>query len=58
MPGSDNILGTDDGIIIGSTTLVAAYRNKIGTDEVTDTVTIYGSFYGSNEGKLVGLLFG
>ena len=58
MLGSDNIIGTDDGIIIRSTTLGEADINTIGIDEGTDMVTLDGSFDGSNEGKSVGLLFG
>ena len=36
MLGSNNILGTDDGIILGSTTLGATDINTIGIDEGTD----------------------
>ena len=57
MIGSDNIIGTDDAIIIISTTLVDADRNTIGIDEETDLGSTDGSFDGSNEGKPVGLLF-
>ena len=56
--GSDNILGTDDCIILGSTTLGDADRNTIRIDEGTYLVSLDGSFDGSNEGKPVGLLFG
>ena len=56
--GSDHILGNDDGIILGSTTLGDADRNKIGLDEGTDLCYPDGSFDGSNEGKPVVFLFG
>ena len=58
MLGYDNILGTDDGIIIGSTTLGDTDRNTIGVGEGTDMGSPDGSFDGSNEGKPVGLLLG
>ena len=54
---SDNIIGTDHGIIIRTTTDWAADRNTIGIDEETDLGSTDGSFDGSNEGKPVGLLF-
>ena len=56
--GSDNVLGNDDGIILGSTTIGAADRNTIGLDEGTDMSNLDISFDGSIEGKPVGLLFG
>ena len=43
MLGSDNILGTDDGIILGNTTLGAADRSIIGISEGTDMGSPYGS---------------
>ena len=58
MIGSDNLLETYDGIILGSTTIGAAYRNKSWISEVTDLISLDGSFDGSNESKTVGLLFG
>ena len=58
MLGSDNIMRTVDGIILGFTTIGAADINTIGIDEGTDMVTLDGSIDGSNEGKSVGLLFG
>ena len=51
------ILGCTDGEVLGST-LGSADRNTIGIDEGTDMDSIDGSFDGSNEVKLVGLLFG
>ena len=58
MIGSDNILGTVDVIIVGSTTIGDADRNTIRIDEGTDMSTLDISIDGSNEGKPVGLLFG
>ena len=48
MLGSDNTLGTDDGIMIGSNTLGAADRSTIGVDEGTVMGSPDGSFDGSN----------
>ena len=58
MLGSYNIIGTDDGIIIRSTTLGDTDINTIGIDEGTDLGSPDGFLDGSNEGKSVGLLFG
>ena len=54
----DNTSGTDDVIILGSTTHEAADINTIGIDAGTDMVTLDSSVDSSNEGKSVGLLFG
>ena len=48
MVGYDNILGTDDGIIIGSTALGAADRNTIIFYERTDLGSPDICFDGSN----------
>ena len=48
MLGSDNILGTDDCIMIVSTTLGDADRITIGVDEGIVMGSPYGSFDGSN----------
>ena len=58
MLGSYNIIGTDDGIIIRSTTLGDTNINTIGIDEGTDLGSPDSSFDGSNEGKPVVFLFG
>ena len=48
MLGYDNILGTDDGIIIRSTTLGDTDINTVGVDEGTVMGSPDGSFDGSN----------
>ena len=58
MLGSDNILGTDDGIILGYTTIGAADRNIIGISEGTNMGSPDGSglLDGKDLGWFVGLL--
>ena len=56
MIGSDNVLGTYDGIILGSTTLGATDRNTIGIYEGTDMGSPYGS--GLLDGKDLGCFVG